>query len=160
MGEFIGVIQSIEDDSYQGKAHKKVTLKDGNVLKVKYGQEGFLKAKWGDLEIGRAYTWKMGDFQGKPFVQDFKMVELPEQSPEGVAQTPKPSSQVIAEGDKPPVRVADTKNRSYALSYAKDLAVARIRSDPTAKVDPVTIMNVAYLFDDFLNGVEVKKKED
>ncbi len=80
MNDVIGVIQSIEDDSYQGKDFKKVTLKDGSVLKVKYGREGLLKAKWGELQVERAFKFIMGDYQGKPFVQDFVAVEgeLPE----------------------------------------------------------------------------------
>ena len=78
--EVIAVIDSIEDDSYQGKDFKRVTLKDGSVLKVKYGREGFLKAKWGELQVERAFKFIMGDYQGKPFVQDFVAVEgeLPE----------------------------------------------------------------------------------
>ena len=73
----VGIIKSIEDDSYQGKDFKKVTLVDGSVLKVKYGREGALKAKWGELQVGRSYSWVMGEYNGKPFVQDFNAVELP-----------------------------------------------------------------------------------
>ncbi len=82
MSDIIGVIQSVEDDEYQGKAHKKVTLGDGQVLKVKYGREGCLKAKWGLLKEGVAIKFTMRDFttpdQVKiPFVFDIATVELP-----------------------------------------------------------------------------------
>jgi len=80
MADIIGVITKVEDDSYQGKDFKKVTLGDGSVHNIKYGREGFLKAKWGELQVGRAYSFIMGDYQGHPFVKDFVAVEgeLPE----------------------------------------------------------------------------------
>ena len=90
MPEKIGVIDFVEDDDYQGKAFKKVTLKGGEVLKVKYGREGYLKDKWGELQVGRAYTWTMGDYQGKPFVQDFTAVseELAKKAIDDAPPTP------------------------------------------------------------------------
>ncbi len=82
MSDIIGVIATVEDDEYQGKSFKKVTLGDGQVLKVKYGREGALKAKWGLLVEGRAIKFTMRDFttpdQVKiPFVFDIATVELP-----------------------------------------------------------------------------------
>ena len=82
MSDIIGVIATVEDDEYQGKSFKKVTLGDGQVLKVKYGREGALKAKWGLLIEGRAIKFTMRDFttpdQVKiPFVFDIATVELP-----------------------------------------------------------------------------------
>ena len=78
MSSFVGIIASIEDDDYQGKAFKKVTLGDGHVLKVKYGQKGYLKDKWDELEVNKAYTWTMGSYNDKPFVQDFQKTDMPE----------------------------------------------------------------------------------
>ncbi|KKM89170.1 hypothetical protein LCGC14_1251510 [marine sediment metagenome] len=75
MAYTIGVITSVEDDDYQGKSFKKVTLGTGEVLKVKYGNGGALKAKWGLLQEGVAIKFTMGDFNGKPFVQDIETVE-------------------------------------------------------------------------------------
>jgi len=117
----IGVIDKIEDDSYQGKDFKKVTLKDGTVLKVKYGKEGVLKAKWGELQEGRAYNWKMGDYQGKPFVQDFTAVGDELQPPQSVEthhndvkpDPPKLSGQEVGMW---------WKHKAFSLSYSKDLA--------------------------------------
>ena len=77
----IGIIANIEDDSYEGKDFKKVTLADGSILKVKSGREGYLKAKWGELEIGKTYEWEMGSFQDKPFVKDFKAITSPAPPP-------------------------------------------------------------------------------
>lgn len=74
MADIVGIIASIENDSYDGKDFKKVKLKDGQVLKVKHGREGYLKAKWGQLQVDRAFSFTMGEFQNKPFVSDFTAV--------------------------------------------------------------------------------------
>ena len=68
------IIDRVEDDDYQGKAFKKVTDKTGKVFNVKYGREGKLKAKWGLLIPGNAIEIEWGEYNGKPFVQDFKVV--------------------------------------------------------------------------------------
>ena len=80
MSNIIGIIATVEDDAYQGKAHKKVTLVDGQVLKVKYGREGALKAKWGLLEVGKAIKFTMMDYTKPdgvkiPFVFDIATVD-------------------------------------------------------------------------------------
>jgi len=79
----IGTIANIQDDAYEGKDFKKVTLGDGKVLNVKYGKGGSLKAKWGELVEGQTYEWVMGEYNGKPFVRDFIFVG------KGLAPTPK-----------------------------------------------------------------------
>jgi len=73
----LGQIVKIEDDAYNGKDFKKVTLGDGSVLKVKQGREGSLKAKWGELVEGKTYEWTMGSYNDKPFVKDFKVTTEP-----------------------------------------------------------------------------------
>lgn len=80
MSEMIGVITSVEDDEYDGKDFKKVTLGTGQVLKVKHGREDALKAKWGLLQVGKAIKFTMKDFTTKdqvkiPFVSDIETVE-------------------------------------------------------------------------------------
>ena len=80
MADLIGVVISIEDDSYNGKDFKKVTLGTGEVLKVKQGREGALKAKWGLLQEGVAVRFIMTDFTKPdgvkiPFVSDIETVE-------------------------------------------------------------------------------------
>lgn len=79
----VGVITDVKDDSYSGKDFKVVTLGTGQVLKVKYGREGALKAKWGILTVGTAIKFTMGDYQGKPFVSDIETVAsaLPTETP-------------------------------------------------------------------------------
>ena len=56
-----------------------VTLGTGEVLKVKYGKEGALKAKWGLLQGGVAIHFKMKDFMKQgvayPFVDDIEAVD-------------------------------------------------------------------------------------
>ena len=81
------IIDKVEDDSYDGKAFKKVTDKTGKTFNIKYGREGKLKAKWDLLVPGNAIEITWGEYNGKPFVQDFKVVaeasevaELPAQS--------------------------------------------------------------------------------
>lgn len=76
----VGVITSVEDADYQGKAFKKVTLGTGQVLNVKYGREGVLKAKWGLLVVGAAMKFTMQDYTKTdgvkiPFVFDIETVE-------------------------------------------------------------------------------------
>ncbi|KKM15829.1 hypothetical protein LCGC14_1692190, partial [marine sediment metagenome] len=75
MADIIGVITNVEDDSYDGKAFKKVTLGDREEpLKVKQGRGGDLKAKWGLLQEGKAIKFTMGVFNNKPFVQDIESI--------------------------------------------------------------------------------------
>ena len=45
---------------------------DGSSVKVKAGQGGRLRNKWDTLQVGRAYSFTMGEFKGYPFVQDFE----------------------------------------------------------------------------------------
>ncbi len=132
--DIIGLITSVEDDDYQGKAFKKVTLGTGEVLKVKYGREGALKDKWPLLGVGVAIHFKMKDFikQGEafPFVEDIEVTdistvasELPELVKVGGAVIPT----TIAPVEPPEVKwagisPAEEKRRSMAISYAKDLA--------------------------------------
>ena len=44
----------------------------GQSVKVKKGQGGRLQAKWQELQVGRAYSFTMGEYNGKPFVEDFE----------------------------------------------------------------------------------------
>ncbi len=144
--EIIAVIESIEDDSYQGKDFKKVTLKDGSVLKVKYGREGLLKAKWGELQVERAFKFIMGDYQGKPFVQDFIAVEgkLPESkkppTPESALPKPHVSNYIDSE---------TAKIRSICVAYAKDAWIAD-------KIEYKQIYSCADMFLKYVRNEEVK----
>lgn len=54
---------------------------------------------------------------------------------------------------------SDGKNRSFALSYAKDIAVAKIMMG--GEMTPAHILTTATLFESYLdNGATVEKKED
>jgi len=115
----------------------------GDTLRVKKGQGGKLKDRWGELEVGKAYSFTMGQFTppGKtesfPFVADFKWVadELAQKALEKVE-----ASQ------------ANTRDRSFALAYAKDLAVAD-------QIKVGAILEWADKFVEWLGGVtpEVQK---
>ena len=102
MSEIIGVITSVEDDSYDGKDFKKVTLDAGQVLKVKYGKEGKLKAKWDILQENVAVKFIMGNYQGKPFVSDIETVDSalpPPKEPQILPQHADAIEQAKAESD-------------------------------------------------------------
>lgn len=109
----------------------------GNDVKVKKGQGGALASRWEELQIGRAYSFTMGEFKGYPFVQDFKSVEnrFVEQAQQQV-------------GDKS----IEEKRKSMAVSYAKDLAVAGI-------IPPDHILSYAMVFEGYMKG-KVKVKDD
>ncbi len=51
MAEIV-IIDRVEDDSYNGKDHKKVTDKSGRTFNVKYGREGDELASSALAEIG------------------------------------------------------------------------------------------------------------
>ena len=109
----------------------------GDTLRVKKGQGGKLKDRWGELEVGKAYSFTMGQFTppGKtesfPFVADFKWVadELAQKALEKVE-----ASQ------------ANTRDRSFALAYAKDLAVV-------GKILVSDVLRYASEYVDWLGGV-------
>ena len=164
MTEKIGIIDIIEDDSYQGKDFKKVVLKGGEILKVKYGREGFLKAKWGELQVGRAYSWTMGDYQGHPFVQDFTAVSN-ELAPPTEPQVSEREQQVVDEAHKAtppnpqavgkggykadPAKTESIENQ-VSLKTAVELAVAAI-------IPPEKILSYAEVFKRYIRGdIEVK----
>lgn len=114
--DIYGTITSVEDDDYQGKAFKKVTLGTGEVFNVKYGQGGALKAKWPILQVGVAIKFTMGVYNGKPFVQDIATVEgelLPPAQKTTVPEEPPKWAGISAD---------EERRRSVSISYAKDLA--------------------------------------
>lgn len=109
MAEKYMILETIEPllDDDSSVIGRLVTDKAGNQLKVKKGQGGKLEKRWDELQIGKAYSFTMGEFKGYPFVQDFKAVEdkFVEKAQRQVED-----------------KQATVKNRGIALSYAKDLA--------------------------------------
>ncbi|KKM21380.1 hypothetical protein LCGC14_1635910 [marine sediment metagenome] len=103
--DIIGVITSVEDDEYDHKAFKVVTLGTGEVLKVKYGKGGALKDKWPLLGVGVAIHFMMKDFMKQgvayPFVEDIEVddlttvaSELPEPVKAGTVAVPSKENKV------------------------------------------------------------------
>ncbi len=92
------IIDKVEDDDYQGKAFKKVTDKTGKTFNVKYGKGGTLKEKWPLLMPGNAIEITWGEFNGKPFVQDFKVVVGAQ---EAAQLQPAPEAEVARETTPP-----------------------------------------------------------
>lgn len=106
--EKILIISKIEDIIDKGGelAGKQVFDSTGQSLKVRGGQGGGLRGRWGELQVGKAYGFTMGEFKGFPFVQDFKSVEN-----EFVKQAQKQVED----------KTTSSRDRSMALSYSKDL---------------------------------------
>ncbi len=74
--------------------------------------------------------------------------ETGEQESPSVETTPKPQP-------KPESRITDGKNKSYALSYAKDIACAMIKSGK--EMSAAKVIDVAKVFERYLDGKEVQK---
>ena len=118
------IVTQIEEILYNGELMGYQCFDGtGQSVKVKKGQGGHLQAKWEELQVGRAYSFTMGEYNGKPFVENFESMSdvLADKLPPIVKEAVKMGAEVVSVTTKPP---SDPKNRSYALSYAKDLAMA------------------------------------
>ena len=114
----------------------------GQSVKVKKGQGGKLKDKWPELQVGTAYTFTMGEYNGKPYVKDFESMSeaMAEKIPavvkeavkmgakvESVSPMPSGSSEMSKEdwAEKEAIKRRSIERQS-ALYAAKDIAVAKI----------------------------------
>ena len=152
MSDIIGVVTDIKDDEYQGKDFKVVTLGTGQQLKVKHGRDEALKKKWGLLQVGVAIKFTMQDYTKPdgvkiPFVADIETVAnaLPQSG--GSAEILPEHQAVIEEAKQAVAQPArdSGKNKAFAISYAKDLAVAKI-------ITPEKILTYAEVFNRYMNG--------
>ena len=152
----IFIIKSVEKKDWQGKEYRQVTGEDGTVINVKKGQEGYLMAKWPDLDngVGLAIDVSIGQYQGKDYVKDFKFVK-DELAQKVDVTKPVPVKEIRV--DKKP-DVGNGKNRSFALAYAKDYHSARIRAGIVKDVTEAHIIATAILFESYLDkgGSNVK----
>ena len=101
----VGIITKVEDGSYGDKSWKVVTLGTGEVLKVKSGKEGVLRAKWGLLEVGVGMKFTMMDYTLKdgtkaPYVYDIETVAGALPTEGGSTEMLKEHKAVIAEATK------------------------------------------------------------
>ncbi len=149
----IAIIDKVEDDSYNGKDHKKVTDKSGRVFNVKYGREGKLKAKWDLLVPGKSIELTWGSYQDKPFVEDFKVVE----GVEGVAKlTPQLDKEPLPTPPPDPTRKSIERQKS--LDVAERWCSMKAQNGIEMKVFDVLV--VAKMFESYLeNGVVVEKEK-
>jgi len=162
VSEFVGIIETIEDDDYQGKAFKKVTLGDGYVLKVKYGREGYLKDKWGELQVGRAYSWTMGEYKGKPFVEDFKQVDIftqdmshevePEAMPD-ISKPPKDGKMTKEDWANKDLTTRSSIEKQVALKCACEMCGC-------SQIKPTEVLSYANAFTGWLTGAIAVKDDD
>jgi len=125
---------------------KYVTSKGKESGKAVFNQ---LKDKWEMCQENATVDLKLDERYN---VIDIQSVS--EQLPEPQVSTPEsetpPSSQstdveTAPESETPPPHAVNTKNRSYALSYAKDLVVAKV-------IEADKVLSYAEVFDRFLNG--------
>ncbi len=149
MANIIMVIDRIADiyDDAGELIGKEVFAKDGKGIKVKNPRGCGLKERWSVLDegVGKAFEFiRDQEFQGHPFVTDFKEVK---------------DVFVAKAAEKVASQSADSKNRSYALSYAKDWCIAQVQGGKDLKA--VDILTIAKLFESYLDsGVTVKNKEE
>lgn len=155
MDSKIMVLDRVEDllDDGGNVIGRLVTDKGGNELKVKKGQGGKLESRWDELDngIGKAFEFIMkmfkppGKTESYPFVADFKEVkdELAIKTAQRVANA-MPNGQ-------------DTKLRTFALSYAKDIEVAIITQGGSSY--PEALLRRADKFYSWLQGGQDVKTE-
>ena len=128
------IIDSIEDIVEEGEVVGKLcTDKAGSKIKVKVGRGGHLKNKWDSLFIGRAYSFKMGEFKGYPFTEDFEEVK----------------DAFVKEAQKQVEdKAVNTRDRSMSASYSKDLVVA-------GKINLGQMFEWADKFCQYINGGQI-----
>ncbi len=153
MSEILGSITKVEDDDYQGKDFKKVTLANGQVLKVKYGREGSLRAKWELLQEGKAIKFIMGEYQGKPFVKDIESLAEQLQPAVNPNETGMPQQDEVDKAlseARTTLNTPNPQNRSYALSYAKDWCGVKVQGGEDIKT--ADVIRVAKEFAKYLDN--------
>lgn len=133
-----------------------VTDKDGNKFKI--------AAKRSTLhplfQQGKAIMLHYETYMDKPYVASAKPVEgnlpapvKPQQVPDPKDMPPKSLTELLKQetGSKPPdAKKTDPKNRAFALSYSKDISVAKITKGD--KVTGLETLRIAELFRQYLDG--------
>lgn len=129
--EKILIVDHIEDILKDGeKVGIECFDKTGDSVKVKVGKGGSLKKKWDELVVSKAYSFEMGEFKGYPFVADFKSVE----------------SKFVEQAQKQvETKTLDTRDKSMAISYSKDLVCA-------GKVDITELITQAKEIYEYITG--------
>ncbi len=141
--DIIGVVTSVEDDGYGQQTWKMVTLGTGEILKVKSGRDGVLKAKWGLLQEGVAIKFTMQDYMKEgvayPYVQDIETVEG--ELPASVRAETVPVPETPVKG----ISAEMKKDRAVALSYSKDVWIA-------GKIEKNEVIETANWFLRYVHG--------
>ena len=105
---------------------------------------------------GRAVELFWDTYKGKMYIADARLVEPGEPRPIPQDSVPPESRPSIV---KPPAQIKpDGKNRSYALSYAKDWAIALLNSPDFSKKETLSarsIMQTAKAFEGYLDTGEI-----
>ena len=100
----------------------------------------------------RAITLKYDEYKKIKYIVGVELLEIP------VDETKITEQQIAAAATAPkstPSLKPDPKNRSYALSYAKDIACARIQAGKEST--PKDVLSMAELFTNYLdNGLPVE----
>lgn len=87
---------SVEKREYQGNEYRHIVTDDGE-YNVKNGKQDCLKKKWAllDQAVGKPITLNLGEYEGKPYVQDI-ILPLPAGAP---VNNPPPQQQITKPSD-------------------------------------------------------------
>ena len=121
----IFILEKIEDLVYKNEIVGKHCFGGGEDVKVKNPRDSGLKERWGELQIGRAYSFTMGEYMNQPFVKDFKAVEkaLAEKAE---TEKPKPQSSTREEQIEKSVWWKELGNRIGDGSLERDFPKSQI----------------------------------
>ena len=157
-------IQKIEEAfTKSGAEYKKVTGIDTTGKQTTKSVFDNLKAKWGLLQENKIVEFKM-----QKVGQFWNVIDISEaQAPPAVettTQTVKDTAKVEPVPEKGkiiPKTGIDSKNKSYALSYSKDLVSATLQAgQPLTKAHIKTVVKCANIFEAYLDGrIEFDEKQ-
>ena len=156
------VIDKIEDADYQGKPYKRIRGMDGLAYNIKSGQNDKLKNKWPLLQEGSAIILSVGQYQGKDFVQDFRVLDTsewewcnePDENPKQPGPTPGQAADMQAAVDKadgktqPSTPVASQERQGTVVNPEQGKTVVPLKPKEGEKVytDPEKIKTIGDFF--------------
>lgn len=157
MEDKILTIGRIEDIVSDGEVIGKLVVDNsGDAVKVKNPKGSGLKERWGELQVGRAYSFTMGVFvksptESFPFVKNFTAVEkeLAEKIEKATKSTPKPID----------YKTADIHNQvAFKIAGVEMAAQISAGRFPKATVTELAV-NTGLLAKEILAVMEMKIEE-
>ena len=101
------------------------------------------------FQVGNSVKLHYDTYLNKTYVAD---AELVSEAPTAVKEAQKLGAELKSVLEKPKAYTPDPKNRSYALSYAKDIAVAQIEKGEEMAADKV--VDIAKRFTHYMDTGE------